>query len=128
MRKRFMHVLVTAALAAAFGPQVTGAASGKEAGLTAGQVNGVKVGMAYKEARQRLFEFGYSGVAPPKVAGRCAYREDICKAYPEAEDCAGTGLAPCRFVFKYPRGRTVVIITSGEELADLAVRSIFQLN
>jgi hypothetical protein len=128
MRTGLRYFALAAALASAIAPQFSDVASAKEAALNAGQVNGVKVGMKYKQARERLFVFGYSGVTPPKVSGRCSSREEICKAYPEAEDCSGTGLAPCRFVFKYPRGRTVVIITSGEELEDLIVRSISRGN
>jgi hypothetical protein len=91
--------------------------------LDAGQVNGAAVGMTYREARARLLEFGYEG-AFLKGKQKCLAPRAICKAYStEVQDCAGTGEAPCKFVFKYPRGRTVVVMTKGE---DLRVSSIFE--
>lgn len=123
-------MLTRAAAAAAFlaGAQMLSpcAALAQSSGLSTAQMNGVKIGMPYKTARARLFAAGYAGVFAPRVAGRCSYREEICRAYTEAEDCAPTGLAPCRFEFKKRTGRKLVIITSGEELADLAVREIFR--
>jgi hypothetical protein len=84
--------------------------------LDSAQVNGAKLGMRYREARARLLEFGYNGgfQAPRQT---CIAPQEICKAYPkEVETCAGTGVMPCRFVFKYPRGRTVIVVTKGANL------------
>jgi hypothetical protein len=91
--------------------------------LTAEQVNGAKVGMDYKEVRARLTELGFAPDSPSKDMKRCGSRKTICKKYPEVEACAGTGAAPCRFAFKYPRGRKIVVITRGE---DLRVTDIFE--
>lgn len=93
-----------------------GAAFAQRVGVTDQQVNGADVGMSYQEARARLLEFGYGGAAASRDPGRCGSRKAVCKAYPEAEGCAGTGEAPCRFVFKYPRGRKLVVVTGGESL------------
>jgi hypothetical protein len=91
--------------------------------LDRSQVNGAKVGMLYREVRGRLLEFGYEGGFPPSRAS-CTAPQAICKAYPqEVETCAGTGVMPCRFVFKYPRGRTVIVITKG---ADLVVSALLE--
>jgi hypothetical protein len=89
--------------------------------LDSAHVNGAKVGMRYREVRARLQEFGYNGgfQAPRQT---CIAPQEICKAYPkEVETCAGTGVMPCRFVFKYLRGRTVIVVTKG---ADLIVSGI----
>jgi hypothetical protein len=83
--------------------------------LTEEQVNGAKVGMTYKEVRARLMELGFAAASLSKDKKRCGARTKICKSYPEVEACAGTGTASCRFVFKYPRGRKVVVITQGEK-------------
>jgi hypothetical protein len=91
--------------------------------LDSTQVNGVAVGMRYREARARLLEFGYEG-GFQKAKQTCNAPRDICKAYPrEVDTCAGTGVMPCRFVFKYPRGRTVIVITKG---ADLVVTALVE--
>ncbi len=93
------------------------------AGLTDEQVNGAKVGMSYKEVRARLTELGFAAASLSKDMTRCGARKYICKKYPEVEACAGTGAAPCRFALKYPQGRTVIIITGGE---NLVVTGIFE--
>ena len=121
----FTRVAAAAAIIAGVQTLAPCAAMARSGRVPAAQLNGVKIGMPYKTARARLFAAGYAGVSAARVAGRCSYREEICRAYPEAEDCAPTGLAPCRFEFQKRTGRKIVIITSGEELADLAVREIF---
>jgi hypothetical protein len=91
--------------------------------LTEEQINGAKIGMTYKEVRARLAELGFAPDSPSKDMKRCGSRKAICRKYPEVEACAGTGAAPCRFAFKYPRGRKIVVITQGE---DLRVTDIFE--
>jgi hypothetical protein len=90
--------------------------------LSESQVNGVRPGMPYAEARARLLEFGYEGAASPPA--RCpAGREALCRRNPrELEDCAGTGRAPCLFVFRYPRGRTIEVVTEGDRPVVRAIR------
>jgi hypothetical protein len=91
--------------------------------LDSTQVNGAKIGMRYQEVRARLLEFGYDGGFQASRQ-TCTAPRDICKAYPkEVETCAATGVMPCRFVFKYPRGRTVIVVTKG---ADLIVSEIIE--
>jgi hypothetical protein len=93
------------------------------AALEASQINGVRPGMSYAEARERLLEYGYQGAG--SGSARCpSARADLCRLYArEFEDCAGTGAAPCLFVFRYPRGRTVVVATEGERPV---VRCVFE--
>jgi hypothetical protein len=89
--------------------------------LDGAQVNGAKAGMRYREVRARLLEFGYDGGFQASRQ-TCIAPQNICKAYPkEVETCAGTGVMPCRFVFKYPRGRTVIVVTKGTDLIVSAI-------
>jgi hypothetical protein len=91
--------------------------------LEPGQVNGAAIGMSYGEARARLLEAGYDGGISP-ARQYCQAPHAICKAYPrEIESCARTGAMPCRFVFRYPRGRTVIVVTKG---ADFTLAAIFE--
>jgi hypothetical protein len=91
------------------------AATGASA-LDAGQINGAAAGMGYAEVRARLLEFGYAGRFSQRQR-KCHSPSSICTAYPtELDTCSGTGTMPCRFVFSYPRGRTVVVITQGPDL------------
>ncbi len=102
---------------ACLGPD-TGAAE-----LTDEQVNGAKAGMNYREVRERLLELGFAAASISKDKNRCGTRKKICAKYPEVEACSGTGAAPCRFVFRYPRGRKIVVITKSEKLV---VTDIFE--
>jgi hypothetical protein len=94
----------------------------KAAGLTDEQVNGAKVGMGYKEVRERLMELGFAAASASKDITRCGTRRKICASFPEVIACSGTGTAPCRFEFRYPRGRKIVVITGG---INLVVTNIF---
>ena len=37
------------------------------------------------------------------------------KGWLETNDCAGTGLAPCLFIWKNHKGRELEVVTTGEE-------------
>jgi hypothetical protein len=91
--------------------------------LTDDQLNGARVGMSYREVRARLMELGFAAASLSNDQARCGLRKKICKTYPEVEGCANTGVAPCRFALKYPRGRTVIVMTGGE---NLIVTKIFE--
>ena len=95
---------------------------------------GVQPGQSYAEARRRLLGAAYT---PQRFNAddRCSGRP-VCKTYPEAEFCAGTGLANCRFAFRDPAGALIVIETQGEEQnrpgrkigLDLGVKTIRKAN
>ncbi len=76
----------------------------------------IRVGMSYGEARERLIDGGW------EPDGSCHADEIGCdSAYPETENCAGTGVSPCRFRWKagaytsLPMGaQTITILTTGE--------------
>jgi hypothetical protein len=72
----------------------------------------VKKDVSYGELREAIIDAGY------EPAGSCDPQQfTACKAaYPELDDCAGTGTAPCRFVWKYPGAdERLVVITQGEK-------------
>lgn len=126
MNKVSLQTLAAAAFLAVLQMMAPGAAEARRGPAGPALLHGIQVGMPYKMARARLFAAGYMGVLPKPAAGRCNYREEICRAYSETSDCAPTGLAPCRFEFKKRLGRKIVIISSGEDLADLIVKDIFR--
>jgi hypothetical protein len=53
----------------------------------------------------------------------CGFRSEICSAYAEAVSCAGTGTAPCLFLF-YKSNQAVAITTTGEPLDRLVVSNV----
>lgn len=72
-------------------------------------------GKTYAEVRLALLEAGW---VPTEQRDDCGF---VCtslrsEGYPETEDCADTGTAPCRFIFASPLGKPVVIYTNGENL------------
>lgn len=70
-------------------------------------------GMTYPEARQTLLSRGWKPATLPK--GQCVGRPDVCAAYPETYDCAGTGLGQCKFLFTDERGLVLAVVTVGED-------------
>lgn len=70
-------------------------------------------GMQYPQARVALINGGWKPVHFPE--GHCVGRSDVCAAYPETDDCAGTGLGQCRFVFSDGKGSSLIVITAGED-------------
>jgi len=82
----------------------------------------LKKGSLYANARAVLAKQGYSPVRSDGSGCRFG-REDVCKAYPEAETCAGTGLGNCLFVWR--RGKQVIeVMTIGEEPKRLTVAQV----
>jgi hypothetical protein len=74
----------------------------------------VRNGSAYDRVRADLIRAGYRpSPDPTERAGFCRASPRQCESYPEAESCAGTGLAPCIMVWSPGRGG-VRIFTRGE--------------
>jgi hypothetical protein len=72
-------------------------------------------GSLYSEVRRTLVEAGWTPVEQRDDCGiRCTSMRR--EGYPETEDCADTGLAPCRFIFASPSGKPLVIATLGEDV------------
>ena len=67
---------------------------------------------SYARVRVKLIKAGWKPFHSPD-ADECYKSDKRCANRPEMESCAGTGLAPCRFLWKR-KGKTVVIFTSGE--------------
>ena len=81
-------------------------------------------GTPYATAREKLIIAGlFAKIFPAETAEeRCGARKDICNAYPETENCSGTGMGFCLFRFYNPAGGpTFAVTTAGEELKDLTV-------
>lgn len=80
--------------------------------------------LTYHKARKRLIAAGWQPVrtksfneakTDPDIShgnGRLFWR----KGYVEVEACAGTGMAPCSFLFKDAYGNRLRVTTAGEEL------------
>lgn len=82
----------------------------------------LKQGSLYASARMSLMKQGYSPVRSDGSGCRFG-REDVCKAYPEAEACAGTGLGNCLFVWRRGKQR-IEVMTIGEEPDRLTVARV----
>ncbi len=78
---------------------------------------------SYWEARKTLLSQGYTPVnlvseghrvcvaemeQGREISGPCPSHEEVL---PEIQDCAGTGLGPCRAIWHSPAGRNVTILT-----------------
>jgi hypothetical protein len=90
----------------------------------------IKAGTPYAQARKQMLAAGF---VPYRirfyrlVQTPCVGREEICRTYPEAADCAGTGSADCEFLFAKGAGPIVMIHTVGEQLNDLTVQDVSTL-
>lgn len=84
----------------------------------------LRQGTPYAQARADLVRAGHRPIPSREGLDRCGSREEICRAYPEAEACAGTGRAPCSFTWRTPQGGAFAVTTLGEELARLSVNRV----
>ena len=91
---------------------------GTLAGLAAEpQLPELRQGMDLLAARAMLRDAGWQGVerqAPPENAGMIGYVFYELGAT-EVVDCAGTGMAPCRFSYRNTDGQHLAVFTIGEE-------------
>lgn len=76
-------------------------------------------GLSYPVARSRLIRAGWRPYAAPgpRAAGALESGNGPyvrARGWREAEDCAGSGPAPCLFRFRGPRGRVIHVVTLGE--------------
>lgn len=87
----------------------------------------LKKSMSYAEAREKILASGWqpSGLFQNDVAQNCMSREDVCARYPETVSCSGSGLGLCRFAFRNPNNRTLVVITKGELVERLQIEEWF---
>jgi hypothetical protein len=89
-------------------------------------------GQRYSTYRQELLKQGFVPVpqAHPEPNYFCGTEfldegePDLCVAYPEVEDCAGTGMRPCTFVFRRSQdGRRLDVSTVGEFFSQISVQN-----
>jgi hypothetical protein len=83
--------------------------------VIAAQTNGLPrfgKGESYAKVRVKMLKAGWKPFHSPD-ADKCYDGDERCEGRPEMQNCAGTGLAPCRFLWKR-KGKTVIIFTSGE--------------
>lgn len=73
----------------------------------------LKKGESYATVREKMLKAGWKPYTAPD-ADQCSEGDKRCENRPEMQNCAGTGLAPCRFLWKR-NDKTVVIFTIGEE-------------
>lgn len=80
-----------------------------------------KQGIPYPKVKAELIKAGW--VAVPQK-NECGLTCDSLrsKGIKEVEDCADSGVMPCVFIFKNPSGKTVGVITQGEDFAFKAYR------
>jgi hypothetical protein len=78
--------------------------------------DGVGPGAEYPGARNILLAQGYKPAPPADDrADSCERRQsNFCEPYPEAADCAGTGLGQC-LMYWSREGMTLTIVTVGDD-------------
>ena len=70
---------------------------------------------SYDAARALLLKSGFGPVALKHHSDDYFCEDGFCKRYPEALNCAGTGLSPCQFVFSSKDKKGYFIVdTQGE--------------
>ena len=88
-------------------------------------------GQTYSSYRRTLLSAGFTAVPqdhsePNYFCGTEFLEEgepDLCTAYPEVEDCGGTGMRPCTFVFRRTSdGRRLDVLTVGELFSQISVQ------
>jgi hypothetical protein len=103
------HEALTMMLCAAVLSNVANAAESKLPKL--------RQGMQFDKARTLLLDAGWQGIRnypPPENFGMLGYVfYDL--GFTEVVDCAGTGMAPCIFVYKNAKGKKLEVHTYGEE-------------
>lgn len=82
----------------------------------------IEVDQSYKTARVELMAEGWDPVASVNDQMTCSFRGDVCAEFPEVQECAPTGEAPCIFEFERD-GDKLVVNTVGEAAEDLTVTS-----
>ncbi len=73
----------------------------------------IRKGETYKSVRVKMIKAGWKPYRTPE-ASVCSENDERCQGRPEMEDCTGTGLGNCRFVWK-KKGKIVRIFTIGDD-------------
>jgi hypothetical protein len=72
----------------------------------------VDEGASYSSVRKALIKEGWKPI--PQNTEVFGYAEEVRKKYKEVQMCAGTGIAPCIFIFKNKNGKLLEVLTVGE--------------
>ncbi len=72
----------------------------------------LKKGESYGRVRVKMLKAGWKPYHSPNT-DKCQAGDKRCEGRPEMENCTGTGLAPCRFLWKR-KGKILVIFSVGE--------------
>ncbi len=71
-------------------------------------------GMPYSEARAKMLDLGWQ-VPVVNYSKTCEFIKEICNQYPEVDDCSGTGMGFCLFIFTDSNGKRFIITTAGQD-------------
>lgn len=71
-------------------------------------------GMPYSEGRKKMLDLGWQ-VPVINYSENCEFMQEICSKYPEVDDCSGTGLGFCLFIFTDSNGKRFKITTAGRD-------------
>ncbi len=76
----------------------------------------LRQGMPYSQAREIILDAGWQGknISPRDLTGGETTEIFFDNGWRELQDCAGTGMAYCRFEFRNIANQTLVVITIGE--------------
>jgi hypothetical protein len=129
--RSLVHVIAASSLIIVLGCMIAGTGTITAYGKPShGAVPSIKAGTPYAQARKQMLSAGFAfyHVGTYRLLKEpCLGREDVCGAYPEAADCAGTGNGDCEFLFSKGRGIMVMIHTVGERREDLTVQDVRRL-
>jgi len=75
----------------------------------------IKIGTPYAKVRTILIKEGWKPTQQPQESIGFMAQALQEKGWLETNDCAGTGLAPCLFIWKNHKGRELEVVTTGEE-------------
>jgi len=70
-------------------------------------------GLPYDEARGKILAEGWRPTPDAECYDPAGWR---CEAYPEAVSCSGTGLGPCKMIWRHEDGRVMIIIAEQEPM------------
>lgn len=77
----------------------------------------LKQGMSYAKARKMLIDGGWQAVINPPNRELYGQMDHLVNklGYYEVEDCSGTGLGLCRFLFRNYNDKKLVVVTANNE-------------
>jgi hypothetical protein len=71
-------------------------------------------GMKYSESRKKMMDLGWQ-IPVINYSEQCEFMKEICNEYPEVDDCSGTGMGFCLFIFTNSKNERFYLTTAGRE-------------